>query len=190
MTSWPGYPPPTPPKPSWYRNLMVWVWVYVGLTMAGAVAVGLFMFVDVFFAYGWEEDDDFYYVEQGSVNQAVAQPCREMAEAGQDIRVFSPPEQAAGALRRFVTAGRRVPAAIDAVEDADSSARQWGSDWTVVLDAIDSFADDLESDATAEFEPPVSDGISVMLNMSYVSDQPCELPPAVIALDPEASDTF
>lgn len=187
MTYWPGYPPPTPPKPPWYRNLMVWLWVYVGLAAVGVVAFLVFVFSDVGTFEGWE--DGYYYVEQDSVNSAVLEPCRDMARAGREIEVFATPAEGAEALHRFVTAGRAIPDAINEVDDADSGALQWRDDWITLLDALDSYADDLAADPKAEFAPP--DGLnsdSLMFDMSWVSDIECELPPAILALDPGSTD--
>lgn len=188
MTYWPGYPPPTPPRPPWYRNLMVWLWVYVGFAVVGIIALaGLFFFSLV--SGDW--DNGYYYVDQESVNHAVAKPCSVMSEAGQDIKVFASPDEAADALRRFVATARDVPAAIDTVDDADSAARHWRDDWVTVLDALDAYADELESDPTAEFTGPDDEyGDSAMYALSFASDVECELPPAVKALDPESADSY
>ena len=189
MTYWPGHPPPTPPRPPWYRNPLVWLWTYVGVAVLGIIAVAALVLNGLDF--GTFDDDGYYYVDQESVNRAVAQACSEMSEAGQDIKVFVTPAEGAEALRRFVTTARGVPAAIDAVDDADSAARHWRDDWVAVLDALDTYADELESDPTARFTGPDDEyGQSSMYALSYASDVECELPAAVQALDPEAAGSY
>jgi hypothetical protein len=188
MTSWPDYPPPAPPKPSpWYRNVWLWISVYGTVVVLGCIGLV------VAFAYFAGEPlvDDYYYVDQGSVNRAVAEPCDEMTRAGQDIKVFSTPAEGADALHRFVEAGRGIPDAIDTVDEANSSALKWRDDWITLLDALDSYADDLATDPKAEFAPPEGRyGESLLYAMSGVSDVPCAVPAAVVALDPEAAADY
>ena len=100
-------------------------------------------------------------------------------------RIFSTPAEGAEALHRSSIAGRAIPDAIDTVADADGSALQWRDDWITLLDAVDSYADDLADDPEAEFEPPPAGGGPLMYEMSWVSDVPCEIPPAIMALDAE-----
>ena len=197
MTSWPSYPPPAPSRPPkpWYRNVWVWISVYGVVAVAGFLTLIVLFFYSIGEGLGdfeFEElDDGYYYVEQGSVNRAVEEPCDDMATAGQEIRIFSTPAEGAEALHQFVAAGRGIPDAINSVDDADSSALQWRDDWIALLDALDSYADELAADPKAEFTPPEDrDGDSLMYHMSWVADVPCELPPAVVALDPEAAADY
>ena len=194
MTYWPGYPPPPPPKPPtpWYRNLMVWLWVYVGF--AGIAIVGLAMLsVGGFFAFlfvagdvedGYDDAD--YYVEQESVNRAVAEPCDAMTTAADQIQIFSTPSVGAASLHHFADVGRGIPTAIDSVDDADGQALRWRNDWNVVLDAVDAYADELEADGAATFDTPLNgDDEPVLAVMAGVSDVGCEVPPIITALDPQ-----
>lgn len=193
MTSWPGYPPPAPPKPPWYRNLMVWLWVYVGFATVAVVAgfAFLFVFPFAFFAFVPSDPGTDYWVDQGSVNRAVMEPCDDMAAAGRDIKIFSTPAEGAESLHRFVDVGREIPDAISSVDDANSSALEWRDDWTTLLDALDAYADDLAKDPKAEFTPPEGrDGEPLMFSLSWVAEVSCELPPAIVALDPEGAADY
>ncbi len=196
MTSWPGYPPPTPSRPPapWYRNVWVWIGVYGVVAVGAALALLVLFFANVdewdgaYYEDGYYEEG--YYVEQESVNSAVAEPCDDMTRAGQNIEIFSTPAEGADALHQFVIAGRAIPDAIDTVAEADDSALQWRDDWITLLDAVDSYADDLTDNPEAEFEPPSTGGSPLMYEMSWVSDVPCELPPAIMALDAEVGGHY
>lgn len=183
MTSWTPYPPPAssrPPKP-WYRNVWTWVIVYGAVVLVGGIALFVF-FVNAISA---PFDEDYYYVEQGSVNRAVEAPCDEMASAADQIQIFSTPSVGAASLHHFVEVGRGIPAAIDTVEDADAEASRWRNDWNAVLDAVDAYADKLEADGEGTFDTPVDgDGDPVIDEMASVSDVWCEVPPIIAALDP------
>jgi hypothetical protein len=156
-----------------------------------AVLGGIGLFVA--FIYGISEplDDASYWVDQESVNRAVMEPCDEMATAAGQIQIFSTPSVGAASLHHFAEVGRGIPAAIDSVDDANGDALRWRNDWNVVLDAVDAYADKLETDGEGTFDPPVDgDGDPVIADMAWVSDVGCEVPPIIAALDPQASDDF
>ena len=184
MTSWPGYPPPVPPRPPtpWYRSLWFWLSVYGTVVVAAGVAVFI-VFVNGITA---PFDEDFAYVEQDSVHRAVAEACEEMTTAAGQIQVFSTSSVGAASLHHFVEAGRGIPEAVDSVDDANEEAQQWGDDWTTVLDAVEAYADDLEADGAATFETPIDgDGHPVIGEMTWAMDTECDVPPLIAALDPD-----
>ena len=103
--------------------------------------------------------------------------------------MFSSNTEGAEALHRFVTAGQAIPEAINNVEGADGSALRWRSDWIAMLDALDSYANELADDPDAVFTVPTNgDGDPLTYSLAGVSEVPCEIPPAIMALDPEAAD--
>jgi hypothetical protein len=164
---------------------MVWLWIYVGVAMLGVVAVFVLFVTSVGDAF----DDTTYWVDQGSVNRAVAEPCRDMATAADQIQIFSTPAVGAASLHHFAEVGRGIPAAIDSVDDANGDALRWRNDWNAVLDAVDAYADELEADGEGSFDSPVDgDGDPVIGDMAWVSDVDCEVPPIIAALDPVGSD--
>jgi hypothetical protein len=133
-------------------------------------------------------EDDKYWVYQESVNAAVEEPCAAMHAAGEAIPLPPLSAEDAASIRRFVEVARRIPAAIDRVDDADDGARQWRDDWVHVIDAVESYADDLEPDGRATFvSPRDEDGEPTTLRMISVSDVPCELPTTILLLDQKAS---
>jgi hypothetical protein len=183
MTSWPGYPPPAPPKQPkpWYRN--VWTWVIAYIVVVGLGCVGLVV-AFAFFA-GEPEGPDSYWVDQDSVNRAVTKPCDEMSTAAAQIQIFSTPAVGSASLHHFAEVGRGIPNAIESVDDTDSDSLQWRDDWNVLLDAVDAYADKLESDGQKTFATPKDeDGYPVIQRMSAVSDVGCDVPPIIEALDP------
>jgi hypothetical protein len=190
MTSWPGYPPPVPPRPPtpWYRSLWFWLSVYGTVVVAAGVAVFIVFVNGITAPFDDAYDPTYgneYWVEQGSVNRAVEDPCDEMATAAGQIQIFSTPSVGAASLHHFVEVGRGIPTAIDSVDDADGQALRWRNDWIAVLDAVDAYADKLEADGEGTFDTPVNgDGDPVIANMSDVSDTWCEVPPLIAALDP------
>lgn len=184
MTSWPGYPPPPPPRPPtpWYRSLWLWLSVYGTVIVVGGVALLAVLFHNI----AEPLDDATYWVEQESVNEAVVEPCEEMADAAAEIQIFSTPSVGAASLLHFVEVGRGIPRAIDSVADADDEARRWRNDWNVVLNRIEEYAHELESDGSATFDTPVDrDGDPVIGEMAWVSDVGCEVPTIITALDPD-----
>lgn len=160
---------------------MVWLWVYVGFAVAACAA----LFVAFVFVAGEPtEGDGYYYVEQESVNRAVAEPCDEMADAARQIQIFSTPSVGAASLHHFADVGRGIPTAIDSVDDANGEALAWREDWVTVLDAVDAYADKLEADGEGMFDTPVDgDGDPVIAEMSGASDIGCEVPPVIATLD-------
>jgi hypothetical protein len=169
---------------------MAWLWVYVGIVVLAVV--GFFALIVVApFAFFPSDPATFDGVDQGSVNRAIMAPCDDMQAAGQDIKIFSTPAEGVESLHQFVDAGRAIPAAISAVDDANDSALQWRDDWITLLDALDSYADDLATDPKAEFTPPEGrDGEPLIFSIGWAAEVSCELPPAIVALDPEGAADY
>lgn len=185
MTSWPTYPPPAPSRPPkpWYRSAWLWIGAYIAIAVAACAALFVVFIVNLD-----EGFDDGYWVDQESVNSAVEEPCDDMATAAQQIQIFSTPSVGAAHLHHFAEVGRGIPAAIESVDDASGDSLRWRDDWNVVLDAVDAYAEELESDGQGTFGTPVDDdGDPVISEMSWVSDVACEVPPIIVALDPISS---
>jgi hypothetical protein len=170
---------------------MVWLWIYVGFVVLAVVGFAL-LTVGGFFAFLLvaSDPDAFggygdYYVDQGSVNRAVEQPCDEMATAANEIQIFSTPSVGAASLHHFAEVGRGIPTAIDSVGDANGDALKWRDDWNTVLDAVDDYADKLATDGEGTFDMPVDGtGDPVISDMSGASEVWCNVPPIIAALNP------
>lgn len=114
-----------------------------------------------------------------------------MQTAGEAIPLPPLSAEDATSMRHFVEVARGIPTAIATVDDADDDARKWRDDWLQVIEAVESYADDLEPDGQATFvSPEDEDGEATTMRMTSVSDVPCELPTTVLLLDQKASDSY
>lgn len=154
----------------------------IGLLLLGFAGIMLFAF-----AAGEPErgdyDDDYYYVEQGSVLRAVEGPCANMRSAASDIDMFSDPRGASADIKAYTLAIKGVVEAIDA-SDPNSDSKQWRDDWKSLGTALDTYADELAAKGTSSKFRPLTDGKQPLLDrMHYSSESNCEVPAVIVALD-------
>lgn len=180
------YPPPATTSP--------WVWVSLVVSLLAVAAVALTFLVPALLMtlFAGELDDvavDEYWVEQASVVRAVDEPCRGLASAAADVRLFGPPEQGRESVTALVTQMRSIVRAIDSAEP-DSGARAWSADWQRLADALEDYAAALTSDEPAPFVAPTDGGVDVLERMYWGGAPGCEVPLIVEALDPRSATSY
>ena len=136
-----------------------------------------------------DEDEDYYYVEQASVLEAVEKPCEDMRVAGAKIGVFDDPKKAAVEIEAFAVAAQGVADAI-ASADPNRDSQKWQADWEKLSSDLTAYAGNLrDAGGGALFSSIHPAGeMPVMVRMVYSSDANCEVPSVVVAMDPEVDE--
>lgn len=174
--------PPAPVAPT----TSPWVWVSLAMsTIAFLATVGVgIVAILAFTSFAALDglDDEFggeepgYYVDQGSVIDAVEEPCEDMLEAAEDVAVGGSTGAAASALRAWTAAAQRIVAAVNAAEPNQDS-REWRDDWSAIIKAVEAYADNFgEANNTLTLPEGLED-------MYWETDAECGVPVVIAGLD-------
>ena len=130
------------------------------------------------------DTEDDYWVEQESVSRAVAAPCREVATAARDVRLFAGPEAGAEDLLGLAGAMREVVTAVDAASP-DRDARAWRADWLLITDRLEAHARSLSTEGSRSFSLLDEQGADLAERVGYGGPDSCHLPTVLMVLDDE-----
>lgn len=162
----------------------------LGLAVVGTLALGALFFVGSFGYYlddEWYPEGEDYFVEQGSVESAVEEPCADMIDAASAISIFDDRSAGAASIAAFAESGRAIVEAIDGANPNEGS-QAWRDDWSQLIESLDEFARELRGTGDADFAmPDAGDGFPLAERMSYGSPGGCEVPLIIAALDSDAA---
>jgi hypothetical protein len=120
---------------------------------------------------------DSYYVDQGSVLNAIEEPCEEMLDQGSKVSLGRSTAAAAASLTRWSKAAQKVVTAIDGAKP-DEASRAWRDDWKETIVAVNAYAKHLgEPNNTLTLTSAAAD-------LYWNTDAECGLPISIAALDP------
>lgn len=171
-----------------------WVWFVIGAGSGLAFGLIALMFIGFLVSLGEGFDDgydeDGYYVEQGSVERAVDQPCVEMKDAASKLVLIGDVEASVASLKAFTATIGPIVTAIDGAKP-DSDAKAWRDDWVELAASLDAYAAKVAAgDETAYKMPRSSSSGPITTRMYDGSPAGCEVPTRIDMLDPKVADDF
>lgn len=133
------------------------------------------LFAASFEGFGGFDAD--YYVDQGSVIDAIEAPCEDMLSAAEKVTLGGPTDKAAASLHRWTAAAEGIVTAVDSAEPNQDS-REWRDDWKATVKAVNAYADNLGKPSNQLTLPDVE-------SMYYETDAECGVPVVIAGLDKE-----
>lgn len=158
------------------------MWVAVALSSLALLATVVLPLALVAFAItsfggfdgAFDEDD---YLDQGSVLEAIEEPCEDMLDAAENVRLGGPSDKAAASLRRWTAVAQRIVIAVDGARP-DQDSREWRDDWKATIKSVDAYADNFGKPKNQLTLPDVE-------SMYWDTDAECGVPVVIAGLDPE-----